>query len=153
MARPTPIALAVQLRERGHIRGTASEDDLRELVTADGMDVVDRWGFRSRRLRAMHVDGTIYLSHRLDRGWRLALTAHEYGHAVMHPGNHLYLAVPQLVHLRNRQEREAQVFAGTLLLGYPFRPGFDDVLSEAHNEGGIPADFLFGFMHAAVYRG
>lgn len=145
----TAIRLGVALRAQHGIRWIATEDDV-DRVIADSdppIEVVEGWGFRSHRLKAQRVERAIYLRDGLTAGERIVYKAHELGHVLQHAGNQLFLALPQTVHLKNRQELAAQMFAGGLLLGYPCQPGFDERLHDAFEQG-YPLEFLFSFFAA-----
>ena len=70
------------------------------------------WPFQV--LQEMKVDNVIGVAERLDAPWRRWVIAHAIGHSLLHPGNHLWMQDHTL--LGHRVEREAEEFAGALLM-------------------------------------
>lgn len=141
--------LGAEVRERYAIQGLASEDDLDRALEGEGVLVAPPIALAGR-LKAIRINDVIVLKAHLDSGWRRASKAHELGHFLMHDFNAFYLGVPHLDQLRNRYEREAQAFAGSLILGEPDED-IDDRLRAAYDEG-LPLDFLFGYVGAVSVK-
>ena len=73
------------------------------------------WTWPFRVLQEMQADNSIAVAQRLDAPWRRWVIAHVIGHSLPHPGNHLWMQHHTL--LGHRVEREAEEFAGALLVG------------------------------------
>lgn len=79
------------------------------------------------------IESLIALRRGLRRPWQRWLLAHGLGHCLLHEGNHMYLETIDQCYWVERQEREAEVFAGALIFGDLPRPiaGVGDVLDLA----------------------
>ena len=76
-----------------------------------GLDV---WTWPFRTLQEMLAYSSIGVAQRLDASWRRWVIAHAIGHSLLHPANHLWIHGHTL--LGHRVEREAEEFAGALLI-------------------------------------
>ena len=72
------------------------------------------WTWPFQVLQEMQVENAIAVAERPDARWRRWVVAHATGHSLLHPGNHLWMWDQTL--LGYRVEREADEFAGTLLM-------------------------------------
>lgn len=97
-----------EIRRELGLRGRV---DAEEVANRLGLDVLT-WSFQV--LQEMQVDGTIAVARRLDASWRRWVIAHAIGHSILHPGNHLWMQ--EHTQLGRRVEREAEEFAGALLV-------------------------------------
>lgn len=143
------VRLALALREQYGMDGLAGEVEVDAALAGQGMKL-----FESAKLPAdvkgAHYQGIAVYRAGLTAGERCAVKAHELAHFELHHGNGLYLANMDRRHLLvDRREREATIFAGTLLIGSPRRADFNQALHDAH-EGGLPLDFLFAYLHGLV---
>ena len=102
---------------QGRARALRRELGLHGQVDAEG--VADRlglevWTWPFQVLEEMQVENAIAVAARLDGRWRRWVVAHAIAHSLLHPGNHLWLRDHTL--LGHRVEREAEEFAGALLM-------------------------------------
>ena len=97
-----------EIRRELGLRGRV---DAEEVANRLGLDVL-MWSFQV--LQEMQVDGAIAVAKRLDASWRRWVIAHAIGHSILHPGNHLWMQ--EHTQLGRRVEREAEEFAGALLV-------------------------------------
>lgn len=115
-------------------------DRLLELVT-------ERLGLRVEEtalppgLGGLLIDGTILLAADLGAADRRWVWAHELGHAVLHAGDERCLDAVATA----RWERQAELFAGALLLGWPVR-GEPWELAEDH---GLPGEKVAAWLRQA----
>lgn len=65
-------------------------------------------------LEELMVDRFICVARRLEPEWRRWVVAHAIGHRLLHPGNHIWIRLN--THLAFKFEREAEEFAGALLI-------------------------------------
>ena len=65
-------------------------------------------------LEELMVDRYICVARRLEPEWRRWVVAHAIGHRLLHPGNHIWIRLN--THLAFKFEREAEDFAGALLI-------------------------------------
>ena len=144
------LLLADTLRDRYRLRGVATEDDVDRILGEHGLTICERWPFVGR-VKALLVEDHVFLAKGLCRGERTAYKAHELGHFLLHEGNGLYLQVPARQMMNDKRERQAQLFAGALLLGSPVktRRTIEARLAEAHGNG-VPLDFLCSYASAIV---
>lgn len=97
-----------EIRRELGLRGRV---DAEEVANRLGLDVLT-WSFQV--LQEMQIDGAIAVAKRLDASWRRWVIAHAIGHSILHPGNHLWMQ--EHTQLGHRVEREAEEFAGALLV-------------------------------------
>ena len=98
-------------REMRRQLGLQGEVDAEAVANRLGCEVVT-WPLLT--LEEMASGDAIAVAKRLDPSWRRWVVAHALGHKVLHPGNHAWMrARTQLGH---RLEREAEEFAGALLM-------------------------------------
>lgn len=98
----------MELRRRLGLRGQV---DAEAVANRMGLEV---WTWPLSTLDEMLNEGSIAVAQRLGPGWRRWVIAHALGHQLLHPGNHLWMRAHTL--LGNRVEREAEEFAGALLM-------------------------------------
>lgn len=143
-----PIRAAMVARAGAHIEGVATMGEVADAVQAAGL-VVREYPFRSE-LTALILGRHVYVRDDLDPESRKLALAHELGHFVLGHGNMLLsspLTRAQLSVYGNRDERDAQIFGGVFVLGYPFSGNLDDRLREAVDDG-MPVSRLFAFFNA-----
>lgn len=97
-----------QLRRELGLQGRV---DAEAVANRLGLEV---WSWPFRVLQEMQVGNAIGVARRLDPSWRRWVIAHAIGHRLLHPGNHLWMQAHSP--LGARIEREAEEFAGTLLI-------------------------------------
>jgi hypothetical protein len=131
MHHATRAALAI--RHDYRFRDCPSESELMLMCADAGLDVdLDREFVG--RVREVYTGDAIGLRKGLSDGWRRWLLAHAFGHHIMHPGgSHLYVANPFARFFIDREENQAEVFAGSLLFGALDAPlhGVRDVMDLA----------------------
>lgn len=145
------VRLAEAIRERYGIDGVAAEPEVDCALAGQGMRT---WITPKlpASIKGVHFEGVAIVRFGLTTGERCVVKLHELGHYLLHDANGLYLAQSDRAMLADRREREAQVFAGGVLIGSPRRRGFDERLQEAHEEG-VPVDFLFSYCNALLVSG
>lgn len=141
--RGSAIGVAAMTRGAVGVRGLACERDVLAAVEYAGATV--RYFRGVRDLPGLQIGRSIWLSDDLEPGLRRYVLAHELGHVEMRHGLSLYTAPLSLY--GTRAETEADAYAGTLLLGVPAGPGFDEALIDAQSEG-IPDDCLVRYLNA-----
>lgn len=141
-----PIRAAMVARAGANIEGVATMTAVADAVQAAGLEIRE-YPFRSE-LTALILGRNVYVRDDLDPESRKLALAHELGHFVLGHGNML-LASPmtQLGVYGSRDERDAQIFGGVFVLGYPFSGNLDDRLREAVDDG-MPVSRLFAFFNA-----
>lgn len=132
------------------ISGVASEEDVDRVIEAHGITVHERHPFVGR-VKGLLIDDHIFIRSGLRSGERAAIKAHELGHFVLHDGNGLYLKMPKHRLIGHRRERQAQLFAGALILGSPAaaRLQIKERIFEA-SENGVPTTFICSYASAIV---
>jgi hypothetical protein len=140
------VRLAAEWRARQGIARVASEADVDAVLGMVGLSVQVR-AFESELVGLLYR-GTVYVAAGLPSLGRAFVKAHELGHHVLGHGNFLFtqLTRTELGVRANREERDAQVFAGALVFGFPCAD-LDARLREAC-EDGMPPHFVFLFAHA-----
>jgi hypothetical protein len=135
--------LALDLRARHRIEGPPSEAELAATLSAAGLRVVHGCPFVGQ-VREVYADGLLGLRAGLAAGWVRWLKAHGLGHHLLHRGNHLFAA--NGLYLWQQQELEAELFAGTLLLG-PVTP-LD--LSGLADAAAVPPECIRAWQAASL---
>jgi hypothetical protein len=140
--------LAVVLRHLHGIEGTATEYDVDAAICEAGLRVKE-YPFVSE-LTALIYGRTIYLKPGMDRPTRTMQKVHELGHWELAHGNMFFttLTAQQMAIYGNRDERDAMIFAGCFLYGYPLGPRFDERVREAVDEG-MPVLEFFNALASA----
>ena len=131
------------------IRGVASEEDVDRALEGHGLTIHERHPFRGR-VKGLLIEDHVFIRRGLQSGERAAVKAHELGHYVLHEGNGLYLQVTQRF-VGQRRERQAQLFAGALILGSPSAASrhIRARIFEAQ-ENGVPIEFLCSYASAII---
>lgn len=129
------VRLAGRVRARQGVRGVPDDAELDALLAAEGLDVEEGWPFTGR-VREAYSAGVLGIRAGLPSGWVRWLKAHGLGHHLLHHGNHLYAT--GTLHRWERQEVEAELFAGTLLLADEPAPLFD--LGRLAELGRVPPE-------------
>jgi hypothetical protein len=145
----TALRIAESLRSDYRIQGIASEDEIERVLTDQGL--VCQLSRRLRgRLKGYLYHTTVRVRASLARPERAFVEAHELAHHVLGHGNALYLAVPSRRLMLNKEEVQATLFAGALMMGTPrMGPHFDGRLHDAY-DAGIPLDCLFNYATALL---
>ncbi len=91
--------------------GLRGRVDAEEVANQLGLEV---WTWPFQVLQEMLLTESIAVAQRLDAPWRRWVIAHAIAHNLLHPGNHLWMQKHTL--LGHRVEREAEEFAGALLI-------------------------------------
>jgi hypothetical protein len=94
--------------------GSPDDAALDALLADADLSVVEGCPFTGR-VREVYAAGLLGIRAGLSSEWVRWLKGHGLGHHLLHRGNHLYAAGG--LHLWQRQEIEAELFAGTLLFG------------------------------------
>jgi hypothetical protein len=94
--------------------GVPDDRALDALLRAEGLGVHERCPFGGR-LREVYLGGVLGIRAGQPAGWVRWLKCHGLGHHLLHRGNRLY--AEGKLYLWRRQEAEAELFAGTVLLG------------------------------------
>src|SRR5689334_2413198 len=94
------------------LQEVVTDDDLARVLAGEELEVVEGCPFKGR-VREIYFQGTLGLRAGLPPAWGRWLRCHGLGHHLLHKGNHLY--VRDGLYLWQRQEIEAELFAGTLL--------------------------------------
>lgn len=98
-------------REMRRELGLHGQVDAEAVASRLGYEV---WTWPLDTLEEMARGRSIAVAERLDPSWRRWVIAHAIGHKVLHPGNHVWMRARTL--LGHRVEREAEEFAGALLM-------------------------------------
>lgn len=107
------VRCACAIRERYGLTGVPSDDDLARVCAAEQLVVMQAPELVGR-VREVLIGSVLALARGLDRRERRWLIAHGLGHWLMHePGG--YVDVPDRDATRERQEWQAELFAGWLL--------------------------------------
>ncbi|HEV8633166.1 MAG TPA: hypothetical protein VG370_02830 [Chloroflexota bacterium] len=108
------------------VDGVPSDAELDAMLAATGLAVVEGCRFTGR-VREVYAAGLLGIRAGLPAGWVRWLKAHGLGHHLLHRGNHLYRR--GRLHLWQRHEVEAELFAGGLLFpdGAGGRPTLHEV--------------------------
>jgi hypothetical protein len=144
------VRRGLHLRSEFGITGISSEDEVDAVLGAHGIEVGPPMPFRGR-IRGVLLGDMIYLRGSLERGERTVVKAHELGHHLLHETSAFYMNTPLHVGLGSRQEREAHLFAGALVLGRP--PASTEGVADLMQDGwhaGVPASFLFEWVNTLV---
>ena len=105
-------ALAVRASRR--VVGGPDDATLDGLLADADLTVVEGCPFTGR-VREVYAAGLLGIRAGTSPEWTRWLKGHGLGHHLLHRGNHLYSAGG--LHLWQRQEIEAELFAGTLFFG------------------------------------
>lgn len=135
---------AMELRRRHGIDGLMDEELLDRVAGAERLEIEEGWPLRGR-VREVYCAGMLAIRGGLEAGWVFWLKAHGLGHHLLHRGNHLY--VRDGLHLWQRHEMEAELFAGTLLLGAA-RPLTDLAMLSA--TAGVPRECVLSWQTACL---
>lgn len=112
---PARVLERAEAMRRAHrLDGVVSDAALRHLLAAEGLVVFEGCPFGGR-VREVYASGVLGIRAGVSPGWVRWLKCHGLGHHTLHRGNHLY--VRDGLYLWQRQEIEAELFAGALLLG------------------------------------
>ncbi len=111
---PRTTSLAGEVRRHYGVRGALSDDVLDQALAASFVRVIETP--LAGRVREMCYDRCIVIRPGLPRDLRRWLICHAYWHIMLGFANHAYLDEFDPV-LRRRDERDAEKFAGWLLLG------------------------------------
>lgn len=136
------------MRLHHNILGVASEEDVDRAIAGHGLTLHERYPFVGR-VRGAIIDDHVFIADGLCGGERIAVKAHELGHYVLHEGNGFYLQMPMHRIIGLRRDRQAQLFAGALILGSPTGVSVSERIIEAQ-ENGVPIEFLCSYASAIV---
>lgn len=99
------------------------------------------------RLREVVIEDYIFIKNGLTSPWRRWLRAHAFAHILLHVGNQVIIAQTNPL-LYNRQELQADLFAGYLLVGDPLRFGPDATLHDIAAWATVPEECLLRWLQA-----
>jgi hypothetical protein len=140
----TPTAAAMRLRAELGVDGLASEDEVLDALAASGLR------FRTfpavPELSGLLYNRTVWVGAGQPSGFWRFVVAHELGHYHLGHGNGLYSAHAAVYAVR--KEREADLFGGVFLWGFPAGDAFEERLAAAL-DAGVPEGCLLRFFDAA----
>ena len=136
---------ALALRAAHGVGGVPSDAQLDRILAAEGLTVEVDWPFGGR-VREVYSAGLLGIRAGLPRGWVRWLKGHGLGHHLLHRGNHLYAR--DGLHLWQRQELEAELFAGALLLPEP--PLAPATFPELADHAEVPVECIHAWQAATA---
>ena len=132
-----PSDLATHLRRKYGLTKAPSDDEIDAIIHDSGLEIAERE--MAGRLRELICRDILFVRADQSRYWKRWVKLHGLAHWLLHDGNQAYLDSHALDGtVLSKQERQAEIFAGCMVLGGSLPDSWDNSLYSMAEDAEVP---------------